>query len=168
MWHVCLMIACQKRILFGWLPQKRPAHGVRLRWRDKVRQDFKSLSINDSLWYQQTQDRSLWKQLSYAGMENLLTVPRSHHSFHCPTCPRSFRRSQDIARHKCVTTRPRRGRHWLELLCEFFNQDIILWMAPLPRSKVQGTYLPSYSSVVVLQARYVCSYYTIGVPMPNN
>ena len=48
-----------KRILFRWLPQKCPAHGVKLRWRDKVRQYFKSLSINDSLWYQQAQDRSL-------------------------------------------------------------------------------------------------------------
>ena len=84
---------------------------ARLRWLGKVRQDFKSLSINDSLWYQQAQDRSLWKQLCNAGMENLLTVPQSHHSFHCPTCQRSFRRSQDIARHKCVTTCPRRGCH---------------------------------------------------------
>ena len=25
-----------KRLLFGWLPQKRPAHGVKLHWRDKV------------------------------------------------------------------------------------------------------------------------------------
>ena len=41
-----------KRILFGWLPQKRPAHDVKLRRRDKVRQDVKSLSISDSLWYQ--------------------------------------------------------------------------------------------------------------------
>ena len=37
-----------KRILFDWLAQKHPAHGVKLQWRDKVRQDFKSLSINDS------------------------------------------------------------------------------------------------------------------------
>ena len=99
-----------KRILFGWLPQKHPVHGVKLRWRDKVRQDFKSLSINDSLWYQQAQDRSLWKQLCNAGMENLLTVPQSHHSFHCLTCRRSFRRNQDIAWHKCVTTQPQCGR----------------------------------------------------------
>ena len=99
-----------KKILFGWLPQKHPAHGVKLRWRDKVRQNFKSLSINDSLWYQQAQDRNLWKQLCNTGMENMLTVPQSHHSFHCSTCQRSFRRSQDIARHKCVTTCPRRGR----------------------------------------------------------
>ncbi len=25
----------------GWLPQTRPAHGPRLRWRDKIRQDLK-------------------------------------------------------------------------------------------------------------------------------
>ena len=23
-----------KRMLFGWLPQKRPAHGTRIRWRE--------------------------------------------------------------------------------------------------------------------------------------
>ena len=26
-----------KKFLFGWLPQHRPAHGTKLRWRDKVR-----------------------------------------------------------------------------------------------------------------------------------
>ena len=28
-----------KRLLFGWLPRSRPAHGAKLRWRDKVRKD---------------------------------------------------------------------------------------------------------------------------------
>ena len=32
-----------KRILFGWLPQRRPAHGTKQRWRDKVRKDLSSL-----------------------------------------------------------------------------------------------------------------------------
>ena len=31
-----------KRILFGWLPQTRPAHGVKLRWRDKVKQTLRA------------------------------------------------------------------------------------------------------------------------------
>ena len=60
-----------KRILFGWLPRARPAHGVKLRWRDKVRQDLKNFSINDCLWYQQAQDQVLWKQLVNGGVENL-------------------------------------------------------------------------------------------------
>ena len=34
-----------KKLLFGWLPQTRPAHGAELRWRDKVRQDLKRFSI---------------------------------------------------------------------------------------------------------------------------
>ena len=61
--HVACMSddSMPKRILFGWLPWKCPANGVKLRWRDKVRQNIKGLSINDSLWYQQNQDRSLWK-----------------------------------------------------------------------------------------------------------
>jgi len=29
-----------KKLLFGWFPQKRPAHGTKLRWRDKICQDF--------------------------------------------------------------------------------------------------------------------------------
>ena len=42
-----------KRILFGRLPQTRHAHGVKLRWRDKIKQDFKSFSISDLTWYHQ-------------------------------------------------------------------------------------------------------------------
>ena len=34
-----------KKILFGWLPQKRPAHGAKMRWRDKVRKDLKNLIL---------------------------------------------------------------------------------------------------------------------------
>ena len=30
-----------KRLLFGWLPQRKPAHGTKLRWRDGVRKDLK-------------------------------------------------------------------------------------------------------------------------------
>ena len=45
--HVVRMPDIPKRILYGWLPMARPAHGVKLRWRDKVRQDLKNFSIND-------------------------------------------------------------------------------------------------------------------------
>ena len=35
--HVARMDVCRqpKTLLFGWLPQKRPAHGTKQRWRDK-------------------------------------------------------------------------------------------------------------------------------------
>ena len=55
-----------KRILFGWLPD----HGVKLRWHDKAKQDFKSFSISDLTWYHQVQDRTLWKWLMTKGLEN--------------------------------------------------------------------------------------------------
>jgi len=40
-----------KKLLFGWLPQTRPAHRAKLRWRDKMRQDLKRFSIPESDWY---------------------------------------------------------------------------------------------------------------------
>ena len=35
-----------KHLLFGWLPNPCPAHGVKLRWRDKVRTVVKTFSID--------------------------------------------------------------------------------------------------------------------------
>ena len=46
-----------KHLLFGWFSPKHPAHGVKLRWRDKVRQDLKSFSIPETLWYVQAQEQ---------------------------------------------------------------------------------------------------------------
>ncbi len=40
-----------KKILFGWLPQCRPAHGTRMRWRDRVRKDLKKFNIDERMWY---------------------------------------------------------------------------------------------------------------------
>jgi len=72
MWLVFWMIVrMPKQILFGWLPQTRPANGVKLRWRDKAKQDLKNFSISDS-WYHLAQDRCLWKQLIAEGLKNLL------------------------------------------------------------------------------------------------
>ena len=34
-----------KKQLFGWLPQKCPAHGAKLRWQDKIHQDLKKCKI---------------------------------------------------------------------------------------------------------------------------
>ncbi len=43
-----------------WLPQRRPAHGTRMRWRDHVRKDLKKFNIGERRWYQLAQDRSGW------------------------------------------------------------------------------------------------------------
>ena len=36
-----------KRLLFGWLPQHRPAYGTKLRWRDRVRKDLNKFKIDE-------------------------------------------------------------------------------------------------------------------------
>ena len=79
-----------KRVLFGWPPRARPAHGVKLPWKDKVRQDLKNFSINDCLWYQQVQDRDLWKQLINGGVENLLAALHSEPNSSLSDLPKVF------------------------------------------------------------------------------
>ena len=39
-----------KKLLFGWLQKRRPAHGTKMRWRDKVRKDMKKFNIKDDEW----------------------------------------------------------------------------------------------------------------------
>ena len=48
--HVARMSANKhpKKLLFGWFPQKCPAHGTKLHWRDKVRQDLKKCGIDET------------------------------------------------------------------------------------------------------------------------
>ena len=48
-----------KHLLFGWFSQKRPNHGVKLHWRNKVRQDLKTFGIPETSWYVQAQERSV-------------------------------------------------------------------------------------------------------------
>ena len=36
-----------KRLLFSWLPQKRPAHGTRMWWRDRVRKYMKQFGLDE-------------------------------------------------------------------------------------------------------------------------
>ena len=56
-----------KKLLFGWLPQKRPAHGARLRWRDKVRRDLRLCNISESSWYMEAQNRTRWRVMCRDG-----------------------------------------------------------------------------------------------------
>ena len=119
-----------KRLLF----QRRPAHGTKLRWRDRVRRDFKKFHADEGDWYSAAQDRGLWRAMCRDGLSACAKerlerdeVRREGTSvdvtgrqpetlppgalFVCDTCHRSFRRRQDIARHTCKCQRTRdRGR----------------------------------------------------------
>ena len=73
-----------KKLLFGWLPQKRLARGAKLRWQDKVRRDLRLCNISESSWYMEVQDRTRWRVICSAGLTqhilhlyltNLLCVP---------------------------------------------------------------------------------------------
>ena len=55
-----------KEMLFGWLPQCHSPHGVRLCWRDRMRQDLKCFHINESNCYVAVQERDQWNQLCVA------------------------------------------------------------------------------------------------------
>ena len=46
-----------------------PAHGQRLRWRDKVRCDLKSFQIEERTWYQTANERDPWRAVCRDGLE---------------------------------------------------------------------------------------------------
>ena len=109
-----------KQILFGWLPQKRPAHGVRMRWRDRVRKDLKNFYIKEKNWFEIAQDRGEWKAMCKKGLHQSMKKGfekgrnrgcgsvAAVQPFICEVCHRTFRRRQDIARHKCQRSRDMR------------------------------------------------------------
>ncbi len=112
-----------QKLLFGWLPQQKPAHGTKMRWRDRVRKDLKKFGVNERCWYCEAQERGSLRQQCREGLIDVtdrrmreyddhrkmatMSVPTAQ-PFTCHTCGRSFRRAQDISRHRCVTTRPRK------------------------------------------------------------
>ena len=97
-----------KKLLFSWLSQKRPAHGTKLHWWDKVHQDLKKCGIDETSQYKEAQDRTRWRSLCTYGLDKHVMAPLLNKPFICATCHLSFRRTQDIARHKCTTTHPHR------------------------------------------------------------
>ena len=110
-----------KQALFGRLSKARPFHGVKLRWKDRVKRDLTSMSMHDH-WYQLTQNRKKWYDRYHERVEQQMArrldqerakrQARQHRSqitdlsiknFVCVTCHRRFRRSGDLKRHKCTT-----------------------------------------------------------------
>ena len=87
-----------KQLLFGWLPETRPAHGPRLRWKDRVRDELKLLGISLKEWYQAAQHRQEWRMAYQAeAAATLSQAPRVT----CDVCRRSFSNS-GFKRHKCT------------------------------------------------------------------
>ena len=91
-----------------------------------MRKDLKQFGIDESSWFHKAQDRLYWRAVC---KDDLTTCTeerqRKRRSAHgcgphaaaddptpaapllvCLTYSRTFRRRQDIARHKCQTTRP--------------------------------------------------------------
>ena len=114
-----------KKILFGWLSKRHPAHGTMIRQRDQVKSDSRSLAIEERGWFRLAQDRAIWRGCCKTGLERVtrrrleeddmrrarLAVNANESAsemrpLECATCQRTFRRQQDINRHRCVTTRP--------------------------------------------------------------
>ena len=96
---------------------------------DRVRKDMIKFKIEKRSWFSLAQERSSWRGKCRAGLEEatrkrveedeLKCTANAMRSaggsgsvaatkpFHCDTCLRYFRCPQDIARHRCMTTRPR-------------------------------------------------------------
>ena len=57
-----------KKLLFGWLLQKRPAYGAELCWWDKILPNLKKCGISKSLWYMEVQDHTRWRTIDTKGL----------------------------------------------------------------------------------------------------
>lgn len=88
-----------KQLMFGWLPQTRPAHGPRLRWKDRARSDLATVQADD--WFATAQDRPEWRQLCKREVPH----PPRPQSVTCPVCQRTFKSRAGLTRHKCSDIR---------------------------------------------------------------
>ena len=87
-----------KQLLFGWLPQIRPAHGPRLRWKDRIADDLRKVQVVD--WYQVAHEQGEWRSVAHT----LLQTPTTS-GVSCSLCCRSFKSAAGLARHKCINVR---------------------------------------------------------------
>ena len=58
-----------KKLLFGWLPQQRPAHEIKQWWRDIARKDLKQFRIDEKSWFHLTQDKGQWRAVCKHGLD---------------------------------------------------------------------------------------------------
>ena len=88
-----------KQILFGWLPQARPAHRPRLRREDRVHSDLRTLKTTE--WFLAASDRSQWRDLWNSRPEPVPPAP----AVPCNVCARVFKSQSGFKRHKCSAVR---------------------------------------------------------------
>ena len=88
-----------KQLLFGWLPETRPAHGPGMRWKDRVTSDLQALTVTN--WYSLVQDRQAWRAVTRTLPEPPMAVPLVL----CDVCHRQFKSASGLARHKCAAVR---------------------------------------------------------------
>ena len=122
-----------KQFLFGWLRQCRPPHGVKLRRGDRVRKDLKHFNISKSDWYVKIRINGVscvclphhcWNWYGCGCFVKIVTdllgnlrkwrgtgviarqtaAKRINSGIMCSICGRTFRRRQDLSRHKCLPT----------------------------------------------------------------
>ena len=90
----------RKQLLFACLPQSRPFCGPRRRWKVTIHTDLSVAGVRN--WLELASDRGEWRGVVTAAGEDKEPAPKN---IECPTCNRLFRRSSDMARHKCSTIR---------------------------------------------------------------
>ena len=61
-----------KQLLHEWLPSTHPAHGVRLRWKDRIVKDLEMVGLT-STWSQLTQDRQKLKNVCASKINSIVT-----------------------------------------------------------------------------------------------
>ena len=96
-----------RQLLFGSLPSKRPPHGPRKRWKDVVRTDLAAIGIEPNSWLDVASNRREWKSQCLDGVDRIVLARQEpvDKPLLCGVCNRSFRRRQDIARHRCTSRR---------------------------------------------------------------
>ena len=94
-----------KQLLFGWLPQRHPPHGVKLCWRDEVRRHLRTFHVDEAGWYVLAQDRQEWHRVCKGGSSVSSTARNGR--FYYDGCQHSFSRSQEKVRHSCDSVRSR-------------------------------------------------------------
>ena len=103
-----------------------------MRRRERARKDLKKFGIEEGSCYKVAQERGSWREGCRVVLEDATEKRMQEHEmrkrrkaaglssevssqleeatalpFKCDTCQRTFRRRQDFARHRCVTTRPK-------------------------------------------------------------
>ena len=69
--HVLIMEDSKlpKKLLFGWLQKRKPAHNTKMRWTDKVRMDMKKFNIKYDELCHTVQDRKFWRAKCKEGLK---------------------------------------------------------------------------------------------------